>query len=149
MTFCRLAGRRRRIEAGRPICAPYGEGLSDPLVRALPVEARTMSCGVYSILLTNGTGSADGAGREVTMSTAAWQRVRRWWSMVVRLGVVMAEEKILSKPQTEMSPGTRMPCAVSCARMPSAVMSLTPMSAVARLCRRISSAVRARPTLYS
>ena len=39
--------------------------------RALPVEERTMSCGVYSILLTNGPGAAAGAVRERTMSTAA------------------------------------------------------------------------------
>ena len=40
--------------------------------------------------------------------------------MVVRLGVVMAEEKMLSKPQTETSLGTRIPRAVSSARMPRA-----------------------------
>ena len=42
-----------------------------------PVEPRTMSWGVYSILFMNGVGRREGAFWVMTMSTAAWLRVRR------------------------------------------------------------------------
>lgn len=42
-----------------------------------PVELRTMSCGVYSILFTKGVGMREGVLCVMTISTAAWQRVRR------------------------------------------------------------------------
>ena len=37
-----------------------------------PVELRTMSCGVYSILFTKGVGMREGVLCVMTISTAAW-----------------------------------------------------------------------------
>ena len=112
-----------------------------------------MSRGAYSILLMGAAGCSLRIrilrSSESTRSTAALHRTDRWWSMVVSDGCAMTEGKTLSNPHTEKSPGTAHPCDFSSARMPAAVMSFTPMSAVAFVPRSSAAAVSRRPTVYS